>query len=284
MSGYDLGVWCTDVAITPTFAAEYYRLVGSNWLNVETTPEFKAFFGELLARYPNLGGNGNELQQADEVPDWLLRTIDGDDETAPVPAGPAYADDMDFDNSAWASTVVPFGCMVPLSVSWERVTEVVPEVQGLALKHGLVVYDPQENTVMLPTRLSGKPSTEPRPLMVLALAGKRPAVSARISLHGRTIASETLPSRRVAHTKAKALAKQNHLSLYEVQDPFSVAQEQPDRVDANDPGLPDQVKRLVAQARRDDPKAVSVVRYRSGTFKVAWTRASGEHVQVSVRP
>ena len=126
MSGYDLAVWCSDQAITAAYAREFYEKVGSQWISVQESPRFNAFFRELLAKYPNLGGRGDELEHAYDVPDWLLRTYDGDDETiapTPPPAGWPNSNEDD-EHSAWASTVVPLGCMVGLSASWDRIEEI----------------------------------------------------------------------------------------------------------------------------------------------------------------
>lgn len=95
----------------------------------------------------------------------------------------------------------------------------------LAARHGLVFYDQQSGEVALPPALQGRATaSQPTPLLTLRIAGRLPVLRVRISIGNRVLDDTTMTSRPEAHQRARELALQNGLDLYQVEDRRSLGQ------------------------------------------------------------
>ena len=121
---FDLGIWYSEKASTPKQAGEVYAKLceGTGQLEGES-PQIAAFYDELTKKWPEI----------DTVPDEKI-------------------DDHDY--CPWSCAIARSGMHVILSCVWSKARDVGEFVQKLAAKHGLLLYDPQENLVRLPPRLS----------------------------------------------------------------------------------------------------------------------------------
>ncbi|MGC7098305.1 hypothetical protein ACPZ19_26845, partial [Amycolatopsis lurida] len=88
-----------------------------------TPPRVAAFYRELTARYPGL----------DSLPD-------------------------DDDSSPWSVRLAVTSDAVVMSMVWSRADEVGPQVRNLADRHGLVVFDPQNESVHHPETMRTSPT------------------------------------------------------------------------------------------------------------------------------
>jgi hypothetical protein len=114
--------------------------------------------------------------------------------------------------------------------------DVVPQIQDLAIRNGLVVFDGQSGEVTLPPGLDG--GEMPAARLRLEVAGAVPPFDASILLDGRPVAAFLAPSRMDAHERARSMTLQQELPLYEVIDPGSLAQlPRPKPLSADDPDL-----------------------------------------------
>jgi hypothetical protein len=114
---------------------------------------------------------------------------------------------------------------VTLSLSFDAVERTAPAIYEMAMRHGLVFYDPQSDHVALPPSLAGKTvPTVPRQLLVLRIAGTPPNLGATLLLDGRPLAAAVVASRREAHAQARQDALSLGLDHYQVEDPASLAQ------------------------------------------------------------
>jgi len=143
---FDLAVWHEPSGITSQEAADRYgQLVQVEPVPgaVPGHPQVAAFFQELTAEYPDLG-------------------------SLPID---------DLDGSPWSAGLTVTDTAVLMSMSWSRVDVVATVVRKLADQHGLVLFDPQDNTVNHPSALrtgptvvlsscDGSQSDDPGPAMI----------------------------------------------------------------------------------------------------------------------
>jgi hypothetical protein len=226
---FDLGVWYSDVPMTKAQAAAYYEHISSDWVDVRRRTEFDAFLSELVARFRDLRSPDDQPADPDDPPDSLL-TSAAELKAAPPPS-PEWMAGLQKKRptpaeSPWAATLGPIGSSIALSITWGRVPEVAPIVVKLAARFNLIVYDPQESRVFLaPEPAHGKPEANLLPPRVrLLIDGDAPRVHATIKLDDRFAIEETMPSRREAHRRARALTLENGLGFYAVDDRRSLAQ------------------------------------------------------------
>ena len=124
---YDLGVWHSDLPLDDARAGDLYiKLCEQQWVPTEESPATLAFYNELSARYPEI----------DDVPEEKL------------------------DDCPWSCAHDRSGLHVLMAMQWGKYSEIAPVVYGLADKHGLICYNPQEAKVVLPSRL--KHSVRPK--------------------------------------------------------------------------------------------------------------------------
>jgi hypothetical protein len=119
---YDLVVMDADEPMT--LAQVHERLdqgEAASSLTAAPAPRLTSFITELSRKYPSI----------DDVPE------------------------RDLDRSPWANGFDVEGDLVWLNVSWSRAQEVARHVAKVAEQTGVVIYDPQEDRVILPTRLGG---------------------------------------------------------------------------------------------------------------------------------
>jgi hypothetical protein len=82
----------------------------------ESSPKLKAFYEDLLRKYPAL----------DDLPDDKV------------------------DDSAWAMTPDDSERLIALNFAWPEAERAAKEVPNLARKHGLVLMDPQSGLIVRP--------------------------------------------------------------------------------------------------------------------------------------
>ncbi|QFU88364.1 hypothetical protein [Amycolatopsis sp. YIM 10] len=120
---YDLAVWHEPAGIAADQAArKYTRLITEEPGTDPTHPRVAAFYRELTARYPELDG----------LPDD--------------------------DSSPWSVRLTVTSAAVVMCLVWSRADEVGPQVRSLADRHGLVVFDPQNESVHHPEAMRTKPT------------------------------------------------------------------------------------------------------------------------------
>lgn len=121
---YDFAVWHASRPITTREATEIYiRLGGEDIAGIEPHPGVAAFLEELTARYP-------------QIDDW---------------------DEDDLDNCPWTVAFDLSNRHVLMCMSFSRVDEIVPIIEGLAAKHDLVWFNPQWPCVGYPPRIAAMP-------------------------------------------------------------------------------------------------------------------------------
>jgi hypothetical protein len=245
---FDLGVWYVDAPMSVEQAQDYYEHINVDWVDLRRRPEFDAFLTLLQAQFPDLRSPDDPPADPDEPPDSLLMSV-AEMKSAPAP-GPEWAMEMQKkrpapENSPWAATLSPTGSGIALSLTWDNVEAVAPVIVALAARANLLVYDPQDDRVFVPPGLAGRDEAAMAPPRVrLEVAGNAPSVRARIVLDDRALPDATLPSRREAHRRARALALEHGFDHYEVKDPHSLSQSiswesvGPDDPQYEAPGLP----------------------------------------------
>ncbi|MGO4722558.1 MULTISPECIES: hypothetical protein [unclassified Inquilinus] len=225
MSGYDLGIWFTDVAMDRGQAAAFLDHVGSDQVIVRRHPSFDAFWIELHTRFPDGGGGGNRLADLDLPPMSMLSSLEEIRSAALAFVGNANPPPILPDETIWAEGPLRAqGCIAILSVAWSHAGDIVPQIQALAARHGLVVFDTQSGEVTLPPGLDAGPSNIPEARLRLEVTGSVPAFNISILLDGQPVSAFVAPSRQDAHARARSIALERGLPFYEVSDPDSVAQ------------------------------------------------------------
>lgn len=116
---YDLAVIDGDEPVT--VAQAHARLDRGAPPSPVPTPRLAAFVAELSRRYPSI----------DDVPE------------------------RDLDRCPWSNGFEIEGDLVWLNVQWSRAQEVARHVAKVAEQTGVMIYDPQEDRVILPSRLGG---------------------------------------------------------------------------------------------------------------------------------
>jgi hypothetical protein len=214
--------------VTPGQAGEFYDHLNGNRVFVRRHPIFDAFWTELKTRFPGLSGPDEPRTDVGEEASNLLVTpadlkVRATPEAAPV-GPPDQAEPPAKDDAPWAATLAPVGFAVALPIRWSRVDEVVPDIFTMVRRHGLVIYNPQEHWVWCPPKLRRR-KLRPAPLLLrLQIAGRAPDLVVTIHLAEKLLLEAMLPSRREAHARARALALENGLAFYDVDDPGSLAQ------------------------------------------------------------
>ena len=122
---FDLGVWYSDKALTAEQARQLYVKLceGTPALEGES-PAVAAFYDELTKKWPEI----------DSIPEEKI-------------------DDHDY--CPWSCAIDRSGMHVITSCVRSKAQDVGEFVQRLAAKHGLLLYDPQEDVVILPATLRG---------------------------------------------------------------------------------------------------------------------------------
>ncbi len=122
---FDLGVWFPQKRIRNEEAKEFYvRLCDGDTSGVVPHPAIDAFYAELTAKHPEI----------DTIPEGKI-------------------DDHDY--CPWSCNLDYSPSHVIMSCVWSKATHVHQLVQGLARKHGLVLYDPQGEEVIYPDASGG---------------------------------------------------------------------------------------------------------------------------------
>jgi hypothetical protein len=238
MSGYDLGIWFSNVAMNRDQAAAFCKHIYRDWVVVRRHPSFDVFWNELHARFPDGAGEVDPVAGLDSPPRTMCCSLQdirsgvlSSSRRTPRPAP------ISLDDTVWASG--PLGAMgsaTILSVAWSRAVDVVPQIQDLAIRNGLVVFDGQSGEVTLPPGLGIGVTPEAR--LRLEVAGAVPPFDVSILLDGRPVAAFLSPSRMDAHERARSMTLQQELPLYEVIDPGSLAQlPRPKPLSVDDPDL-----------------------------------------------
>jgi len=125
---FDLAVWHSDSPITNEEAANIYmRLSESQLVSEGQSSDIEAFYRDLIARWPEI----------DTVPEDRVN---------------------DVESCPWSRPLVKSGRHIIMSVGRSKADEVSSFVYELALKHGLVHFDPLEGRVDLPAHLKPKRS------------------------------------------------------------------------------------------------------------------------------
>ena len=120
---FDLGVWNCEEPLTDAQASETYLRLCGEWPYLEgENAAVEAFYRELIQRWPEI--------------DTIL-----DDRVG------------DFDFSPWSCALKHSGRAVVMSCVWSKAADVAQYVEALARKHGLLLFDPQANRVILPEHL-----------------------------------------------------------------------------------------------------------------------------------
>ncbi|MGF6230858.1 hypothetical protein QFZ27_004813 [Inquilinus ginsengisoli] len=240
MSGYDLAIWFSDVAVSREQAESFLQHVFTDWIVVRRHPSFDAFWIELHERFPDTTGDSDHLAALDSPPIATLSSLGEIEWPRAAGAGDAKAAPISLDETVWASGPhAAHGCTALLSVAWSHAAEVVPQILDLAGRHGLTVYDTQSGDIASPPGLVPGSGPEGARLR-LDVAGSTPALDIRILLDGQPVASFAVKSRQDAHDQARSVAVAHGLPLYEVADPGSLAQRfvsRPKPISVDDPDL-----------------------------------------------
>ncbi len=121
---YDLAVWHASRPITTQEASDIYRRLGEEELSaVGPHQGANAFLAELTTQYP-------------QIDDW---------------------DESDIDNCPWSGAFDQSDRYLLIYISFSRVAEIMPLIEGLAAKHDLVCFNPQWPCVMYPPRIAAMP-------------------------------------------------------------------------------------------------------------------------------
>jgi hypothetical protein len=241
VSSFDLGVWYSDAAMDVMQASAVYNHINYDWVVVERRPEFDAFLSELTARFPDLRSPSEPPVSPDAPPDAFLKTLD-DLKTPPSEAQIRQMQSLEPppDDSPWQDTLEPTGSTITLSINWDRVEETMPVIYQLAARHGLMVYDPQSNTLTVPPQIPRSGTSEiVQAHLKMHISGKTPDLDVVLTLDGKVVAHNAVANRVQAHAQAREAAIKNHLAVYEAADPAIVIQAvQFVPVEANDPSMP----------------------------------------------
>jgi hypothetical protein len=125
---YDLAVWHEPAGIAADQATHKYAQLINEESGAETDPmhpQVAAFYRRLTARYPEL-----DRLPIDEV-----------------------------DRSPWSTRLAVTSTAVVMSMVWSCADEVGPHVRSLADQHGLVVFDPQNESVHHPNAMRTRPTS-----------------------------------------------------------------------------------------------------------------------------
>src|ERR1700734_2067336 len=121
---FDLGVWSCEEPLSDAQASETYLRLCEEWPYLEgENAAVKAFYRGLFQRWPEI----------DTIPEEKI-------------------DDLDF--CPWSCALIPSGRAVVLFCLWPKAPEGAQYVEALARKHGLVLFDPQADRVILPEHLA----------------------------------------------------------------------------------------------------------------------------------
>lgn len=122
---FDLAVWYPQRRLSNKEATELYlRLCDGDIRGLVPHPAIDAFYSELMARHPEI----------DTIPE-------------------EQAGDTDY--CPWSCRLDRSPGHVVMCCVWSKATDVGQLVETLARKHGLVVYDPQSETVIYPDGSKG---------------------------------------------------------------------------------------------------------------------------------
>jgi hypothetical protein len=125
---FDLAVWYSDVPLTNKEAGEIYtKLCKGQSVLAGGSSAVEAFYSELTSRW----------HEIDTVPDDKVD---------------------DFDYCPWSCALDKSAMHVIMACVWPKADDVATFVYELALKHGLVLFDPQHGAVHLPPNLKPKRS------------------------------------------------------------------------------------------------------------------------------
>lgn len=116
----------------------YVRLCDGDTSGVVQHPAIDAFYAELTAMHPEI----------DTIPEERI-------------------DDHDY--CPWSCKLDYSPSHVIMSCVWSKATYVHQLVQGLALKHGLALYDPQSEEVVYPDRSTGAKTGSRTSLWILGV-------------------------------------------------------------------------------------------------------------------
>ena len=115
---FDLMVWDSTSPVTLDHARRTLDQIGDgDYSSLTDRENFRAFMTELTERYPPL--------------ESLTEST--------------------FDESPWTSGLVVRPGYVEMSLAWSKVETVAPCILELSRKHGLYLYDPQEDEFYLPS-------------------------------------------------------------------------------------------------------------------------------------
>jgi hypothetical protein len=241
---FDLGIWYSEAPMTADEAGAYFEHINSDWVVVRRAAEIDAFLRDLLERFPDGWYPKPPPDSPDDPPIALLQSAAELRATAAAVAAngvpPAWPSEEPEDMPWATSPIAAQGSTVTLSISFSAVQRTAPVVHELAMRHGLVFYDPQSHHVALPRSLADKttPALPPRRLM-LRISGKPPNLGSTLLLDGVALGAGVVASRREAHAEARQLALSHRLDHYQVEDPGSLAQSlRWEPVSNNDLGLP----------------------------------------------
>jgi hypothetical protein len=121
---FDLGVWYSDRTLTAKEAGEIYVKLCKRISPFRgDSAAVLSFYNELIQKWPEI----------DTVPDEKI-------------------DDHDY--CPWSCAIDRSGMHVILSCVWSKAGDVAKFVEQLAGKHGLLLYNPQENVAKLPRTLN----------------------------------------------------------------------------------------------------------------------------------
>lgn len=124
---FDLAVWHTDEPLTSERAAEIYLRLCHDW------PYLNGNSAAVTAFYEELTGRWHEI---DIIPEHHIG---------------------DFDHCPWSCALSRSGMAVVMTCVWSEAAAVAEFVERLARKHGLLLFDPQSNRVVLPEQFRPKP-------------------------------------------------------------------------------------------------------------------------------
>ena len=114
---FDLAVMNIETPISSETAAEIYgELCEGNYDVLKPSEKIDAFYREVIDKYPDID---------------------------------SYSDD-EVDDCPWSVEIDVSDGAVVMCIVWSRVEEVAPFVMGLAKRHGLACYDPQDDKLYLP--------------------------------------------------------------------------------------------------------------------------------------
>lgn len=255
---FDLGVWYSEVPMSSEEAGAYYHHINSDWVVVRRAVEIDAFLRDLLERFPDGWYPKPPPDDPEDPPAALLRSAAELRAAAAAPPAdwvpPPWPPEELPEDMPWATSPISAqGSTVTLSISFSAVRRTAPVVHELAMRHGLVFYDPQSDYVALPPSLVGKTRSAPlKQSLVLRVSGNSPSVRWTLMLDGATLIAGIAASRREAHVEARRLAISKGLDRYQVDDPGSLSQSM--RWDpVADDGVPPEDGVVISRLRLAEP-------------------------------